>query len=123
VRRSKLRAVESKQTTIDDLTYAVLKYRMTGLDFVKGNKPTSLRYNFTQLDPQDPDRVFTFCLNVTQDDLYEVEDCSPRLNSTVVMELVDELNAALSPSDGISEFIRGMRRAFKQALSSYTHSC
>ena len=56
------------------------------------------------MDAGDPQREFTFILNVNNEELYEVLDC-PLLAESVVNELVDELNE----KDDLSPFIRGMR--------------
>ena len=107
--------MEAKKTTVEDLTYAIVKYRMLGLDFVKGDTgPSSLQCNFTYIDPKDPQRIFAFCLNISQDDEeYQVDKCTPPLPSQVIMTLVEDLNNSLSPTEAVAEFVRGMRRAFK----------
>ena len=112
----RLRSLEAKKTTVNDLTYAIVKYRMLGLDFVKGDAgPTSLQCNFTQIDPADPSRVFSFGFNVLpEEEEYQVETCIPPLPSQVILQLVEEMNASSNPLDALPEFIRGMRRAFKQ---------
>ena len=63
-RRAKEIVEESKKTTVDDLTYAVVKYKALGLDFLKTDN-NSLSFRFTQIDVNDPHRPFTFTLNVS----------------------------------------------------------
>ena len=93
------------------MTLAVLKYQMLGVNFVKGDD-LRLRCDFTQIDQTYPDDVFSFVLNVNDDDEYEVEECEPMLNASDVAELVYDLN-----DDGLwSHFILGMREAFKRTL-------
>jgi len=111
VRKSKERVEEAKKTSVDDLTYAVLKYKMLGIDFVKG-VGSALRCNFTHLDPVDPNRIFTFLLNVNDDDLYEINECNPELNAGTILTLLDELNT----TESFQSFICGIRRAFKESL-------
>lgn len=84
---------------------------MLGVNFVKGDD-LRLRCDFTQIDKTYPDDVFSFVLNVNDDDEYEVEECEPMLNASDVAELVYDLN-----DDGLwSHFILGMREAFKRTL-------
>jgi hypothetical protein len=56
------------------------------------------------------EQKFTFVLNVNEEDEYEVEDCNPFLNASIVLKLVQDLNETLLWSD----FIVGMREAFKE---------
>jgi len=114
VRKSKERIEAAKNISIEDLTYAVVKYRMTGLDFVK-ERNDSLGCKFKQLDPSDHDRVFKFSLRVTEHDQYIVEHCEPQLESEVVIDLLDQLNSS-SGRDGFPAFIRAMRKAFKDSV-------
>jgi len=131
IKKMKLRALEMKNTTIEDLTYAIVKYRMLGLDFIKGNTgPTSLQVNFTQIDSRDPQRIFSFCIQVSMDDdEYQVDSCTPPLSSQVIIQLVDQLNkhsvsstSSSSNVEAMAEFLRGMRRAFKQQYVSTSSS-
>ena len=57
--KSKKQIETSEAISVEDLTYAVVKYKMTGLDFVK-EKNDSLGCKFKQLDPNDHDKVFQF---------------------------------------------------------------
>ena len=112
LRKQKDRVAASKRFTVDDLTLAVLKYESLGLKFYKHG--ADIRCEFTRIDENDIDRVFSFILNVNDMyDMYEVEDCQPRLGANVVLALVDELNK----NDAISTFIVGMRKAFKDSIS------
>lgn len=114
-RRTKKLIEESKRTTVDDLTYAVLKYKALGLDFLKTGQ-NSLRFQFTQIDTANPDRAFTFTLNVNDSDLYEVEECDPPLKANVIMTLLEALNSSEN-LELFSGFIHGMRKAFQSSIS------
>jgi len=116
VRKAKERAEKAKQITVEDLTIAVVKYRELGLDFVKG-EGTDLQFAFTKIDPNDHDRVFSFFLQITDDELYQVKECCPQLEDKVVMGFVDELNRC----DDYPSFMRGMRKAFKDSIVESTH--
>lgn len=115
MRKSKERIEESRNVSVEDLTYAVVKYRMTGLDFVKG-RSNSLGCKFKQIDPNDHERTFVFSLKVTEEDEYAVQDCRPVLDSEVVMNLLNTLNSSTDGMDVFPDFIRGMRKAFKNSL-------
>ena len=112
VRREKEKIESSKKVTVDDLTLAVLKYEMLGVKFVKGDD-LRLRIDFTQIDPNDPDDVYSFVLNLNDDEEYEVEDCEPFLNVRDIVRLVDDLNRTNEWTD----FVVGMRNAFKAYIN------
>lgn len=116
-RRAKEIVEESKKTTVDDLTYAIVKYKALGLDFLKTDN-NSLSFRFTQIDARNPDRPFTFTLNVNDQDLYEVEECQPPLKATAIINLLDILNADHIEDDAFSRFIYGMRSAFQDSIPS-----
>ena len=112
VETKRLDIERSKQVTVEDLTYAVLKYKKLGLDFSKSDN-NSIQCNFTQMDPNFPSKLFSFLLKVTDGgDRYEVEGCCPDLKAGVIYSLVEEFNE----TSDFPVFIRSMRRAFKESL-------
>mmetsp|Transcript_23788 Transcript_23788/g.27515 ORF Transcript_23788/g.27515 Transcript_23788/m.27515 type:complete len:293 (-) Transcript_23788:59-937(-) len=114
IRNAKEKVANSKRVTVDDLTLAVFKYEALGVNFVKG-EDMRVRFDFTQIDPSDPKRVFSFYLDIVTidgNDQYEVVDCVPQINAGTVVSLVDELNL----TSAWSTFIVGMRKAFKETL-------
>ena len=109
----RLEIEQSKRVTVEDLTYAIIKYKKLGLDFIKGEENSrSIQINFTQLDPNDPNKVFSFLLCVTDGDRYEVEGCCPDLKAEIILRLVEDLNR----NDDFAACIKNMRRAFKESL-------
>ncbi len=85
---------------------------MLGVSFVKG-EDLSLRCKFTKIDPSQPERVFSFVLNLDEfENEYVVDDCDPFLNAEVVFSLVNKLNQ----DESLSNFIVGMRKAFEMTL-------
>jgi hypothetical protein len=70
------------------------------------------RFRFTELDPKDPARQFSFLLDADLDEAYDVQECDPPLDSRTLEAISDRFNE----SDDMSEFIRGMRRAFQETL-------
>ncbi len=93
---------------MEKLTIAICKYRSLGLDFVKGEND-ALLVNFTNIDEQEVDRVFSFSLVITENDKYMVEDCTPALKEEVVMRLEEQLNR----TEDYPSFMRGIRKAFQ----------
>ncbi|MDP2434555.1 MAG: hypothetical protein Q8P67_02315 [archaeon] len=78
-----------------------------GLEFRRNN--STIQVIFTQVDPRDPERPFSFTFRIT-DDIYELTACEPRLSG--LRPLVTELNA--SPLN-FQRFVINMRQKF-QAL-------
>ena len=112
MRKQKEKVAASKRFTVDDLTLAVMKYQHLGLKFVRHG--ANVRCEFTGIDPEDEGRVYSFVLNVNDEyNIYEVEDCQPKLSVDIVLSLVHELNE----SDEISTFIVEMRKAFRGSIS------
>jgi hypothetical protein len=70
------------------------------------------RFTFTQLDAGDTSRIFSFVLNVNDEDTYEVEESVPPLPRPETNSLLVNLNE----SDDLSAFVRGMRNAFSNTL-------
>ena len=66
-----------------------------------------LRLTFTNIDPADPMRPFSFQVFVDGGDQYHVESCEPPLPA--LDELVDALNA----DNDFSAFVRSMRKRFR----------
>ena len=122
VETKRLEIEQSKQVTVEDLTYAVLKYKKLGLDFLKGERG-AIQCNFTQIDLNFPSKIFSFQLKVAAGggEQYEVEGCCPDLKAGVIYSLVEELNESVNNSEfgdfaGLPIFIQSMRQAFKDSL-------
>lgn len=89
-----------------ELSKGVSYFEKMGLTFEKA-EDDRLRVVFTQLDPDAPERRFTFTVLVTDKDVYEVTECTPPVPA--LEGLVSQLNA----SNDFSGFVQMMRRAFK----------
>eukprot|EP00980_Cylindrotheca_fusiformis_P023724 scaffold10871_cov177-Cylindrotheca_fusiformis.AAC.4 len=111
-RSLKERAQEAKRTTIDDLTRGIVNYKFLGLDFQKTDIENELRFSFSQLDPADPSRQFSFVLQVDKHDRYDVCDCYPSIDATVLIRITDHLNN----TDDMGYLARTMRRSFLETL-------
>ena len=115
-RKSKQKAEALKDQNVEDLTVGMVLYKRLGLTFEKGDNG-SLRFVFTQIDRNVPDRPFTFKLCVNDVALYEIKECSPPLSAGLILRLVDALNESHEGStDGFSTFVLGMRNAFKETI-------
>lgn len=110
-REAKLRVEEAKQTTVEDLSLGVLKYKKLGLNFEKVADNT-LRFIFTMLDPKNPKRKFSCVLSASDDEMYELLECNPPLQENRTAFHLRHLNE----TSDISFFVRSMRREFKAAI-------
>lgn len=111
-RALKAKVEEAKKTTVDDLTKGVVNYKFTGLDFEKTNVENELRFIFTNLDPENPTQKFSFLLQVNENDKYDITDCQPTVDVSLLVELANVLNE----TDDMSYLVRRMRRAFVEQL-------
>lgn len=111
-RALKERVKEAKQTTVDDLTRGIVNYKHLGLDFEKTEGENEMRFFFSQLDPNDPGRQFSFVLQVDDEDRYEIANCLPSVDAGILSEISDKLN----DTDDMSYLARKMRRVFAETL-------
>lgn len=61
---------------------------------------------FSQLDPSDPMRQFSFVLQVDFEDKYEVANCEPSIDAAILLEISQRLNE----KDDMSYLVRKMRK-------------
>ena len=66
------------------------------------------RLNFTEIDPDDPSRIFSFVLLVNDDEKYDIANCNPKIDDDELIEILDELNG--SGGEDISILARRMRK-------------
>ena len=69
---------------------------------------TCFRLNFTEIDPDDPSRMFSFVLLVNDDEKYDIVDCDPEIDAVELKEILEELNR--SGGEDISILARRMRK-------------
>jgi kinetochore protein Spc25 len=81
-------------------------------EFVFLDDRPDCRFRFTELDPNDPSREFSFLLDADLDEAYDIQECDPPLDPRTQESISERFNE----SDDMSEFIRGMRRAFQDTL-------
>ncbi|EGD82994.1 hypothetical protein PTSG_03630 [Salpingoeca rosetta] len=76
---------------------------------MKTKKRDTLSMRFTQIDPDDRDRPFSFDLVVKPNDTYEAVNMEPKID---VQPLLDELNT----NNNLGRFLFRVRNAFKASL-------
>ncbi|CAB9496324.1 Kinetochore protein Spc25 [Seminavis robusta] len=111
VRSRKQAAEDSKNTTVDDLTRGIINYKFLGLDFEKADNQ-KLRFSFTQIDPENPSRKCWFVLGANDYDEYDVDECKPSIDKSVLNGLLHDLNS----DDDLQQFVISMRKAFADGL-------
>ncbi len=68
--------------------------------------PSSYSFFFSQLDPNDPTRQFSFVLQVDDEDKYEIANCQPSIDAAILVEICNRLN----DTDDMSYLVRRMRK-------------
>jgi hypothetical protein len=64
-------------------------------------------FYFSQLDPNDPMRQFSFVLQVDYEDKYEVANCEPSIDAVLLLEISESLNE----TDDMSYLVRKIRES------------
>lgn len=100
--------IKSK-ATLDDLTRGLLCYKKLGMDLVKPDNKR-LRLDFTQIDPENPEKVFT--LEMAVEGSWFITKC-PMLPSDTQNEVLIPLNE----QNDIALFVRTVRKAFVDSLA------
>lgn len=104
----KQRATQEYQ--LQELKVGLAMYQRLGL-FFEPAEENRIIVKFTQIDPQDSNRVFSFRITIDPiTDKYIIDSCSEVVPS--LSQLVTELNE----SGDLARFIRSMRRQFKQVM-------
>ena len=68
----------------------------------------NLRLSFTDIDPEDPSRIFSFVLIVNDEEKYAITNCNPKVDAIELVDVLDELNE--SGGEDISILARRMRK-------------
>jgi hypothetical protein len=99
-------SVDKNEQDNSDLTQGVIAFKnRLGLDFQRIGQD-QLKLNMTNIDRNDPDRIFSFAVQIDPNDHYHVILCEPQLPN------VDELVGVLNANNDFSKFVRSMRQAF-----------
>jgi hypothetical protein len=70
---------------------------------------TFSRFSFTQLDPVDPSRKFSFVFLVNDEEKYDIIECKPNIDAKVIVDILEELNG--TDREDMSMLVRRMRKS------------
>jgi len=99
-------ATTAHSEKLNSLEQGVKHYAATGLTFDRAGD-NKLKLTFTQIDPSNPGREFSFTLNVNDQNKYEVTDCDPEMS--IVGKLVEKVNN----DNDFGAFVKAMRKGFQ----------
>lgn len=68
----------------------------------------NLRLSFTDIDAEDPSKIFSFVLIVNDEEKYDITNCNPKVDAMELVDVLDELNE--SGGEDISILARRMRK-------------
>jgi hypothetical protein len=97
------------EQTINDLTKGIKLYLALGLEFQKSDGDC-MKFIFTQIDPCEPEKQFSFQMLVDANDKYQLVDSSPAIDRTICDSYLDTLN----DDNNISRFVVKMRQEFRK---------
>jgi hypothetical protein len=101
----------AKEQKLNELDKGCALYRgRLGLAFERVGEER-LRLTFTNIDPADPMRAFSFQVFVDGGDQYHVESCEPAVSG------LDEAIDVLNTGNDFSAFVRTMRKRFKALVA------
>ncbi|OQS01074.1 hypothetical protein THRCLA_05777 [Thraustotheca clavata] len=104
------KSAQAHAQVVDELMKGISLYQKLGL-LIDKKRENNLAFIFTQLDPNNPNREFSFSLRIEDNpDVFLVENCVPEVSD--VNELLDQLNK----TGNISTFVRAMRLRFKNLV-------
>lgn len=118
-RRSEATAArQAREEELNNLTRGVLFYKYLGLEFEtleeEAGDGAYLRLIFSQIDPIQPKRRFSFTVCVDDHDLYNVKGCDPALPQS----LLDGYAIQLNRTNDFSAFVCAMRRSFVEIVKT-----
>ena len=97
------------EQALNDLIYGMRHYVALGLEFQKAESDC-IKFTFTQIMEQDPNRKFAFVMFVDGNNQYQLVETSPALDKSRCLECVNTLNI----SNDIGRFVLRMRNLFKE---------
>lgn len=95
------------EKSMNDMTHGIARFAALGLQFQRGHNQC-MQFVFTQIDPANVNREFTFSLLVDTNERYQLVSTTPTIDSRISTKLNDELNA----DNNISKFVVQMRKEF-----------
>jgi len=100
---------EHQEMRLQQLTRGAKLYKKMGLEFEKEDG-VRLRISFTQIDPKEPERFFSFYIIVDDKNVYHVERVEPSIGS------ISDLIKALNETNDFAKFILQMRCKFQELV-------
>lgn len=73
---------------------------------------SNARFAFNNIDPNDPERKFSFMLIVNEQEKYDIVDCKPALDAADLVKLLQDLNE----TEDTSSLVRRMSKFFCAVL-------
>lgn len=101
------------EQALNDLIYGMRNYVALGLEFQKAESDC-IKFTFTQIVEQDPNRKFYFVMFVDGNNQYQLVETSPVLDRSHCLECVNTLNI----SNDIGRFVLRMRNLFKEQAAT-----
>lgn len=93
--------------TVNDLSFGMKKFAALGLEFQR-SQGESMKFIFTQIDPKQHSRPFSFTIFVDANDQYNLVETTPGLDSLFCINSVQTLNQ----DNDIGKFVFRMRQGF-----------
>lgn len=95
------------EKSMNDMTHGISRFSALGLQFQRAHNQC-IQFIFTQIDPTNNLKEFSFSLLVDEQERYRLVDCSPALDQRSLYYLCNELNQ----DNKISKFVFNMRKEF-----------
>jgi hypothetical protein len=99
------------EQSLNDLTYGVKKFLSLGLEFQK-TETDCMKFSFTQVDERNPHQQFYFLMYVDENNMYQLVETNPKLDSSNCKKLLDYLNS----TNNIGGFVFNMRKMFRSTV-------
>ncbi|GKZ01514.1 hypothetical protein MPSEU_001102000 [Mayamaea pseudoterrestris] len=116
--QSARRGLEETQTSpnaeLDIIQRHIKRFNFLGIDF-ESSENSVLRFIFTLIDPNNPEKEFWIKLTTNDEDDWVVTDYEPGLHEALVDECLNELNDV---GDGLLQFVRSIRQLFVASINN-----
>jgi Chromosome segregation protein Spc25 len=101
------------EQSMNDLTFGIRQYMHLGLEFLKvaGER---MKFVYTQIDPSDHKREFSFQMFVDERDIYQLVETSPQIQPAVARAILQQFN----DDNDIGRFVLSIRKEFKKMVAS-----
>ncbi len=107
------RLKQQMEHKLQDLTYGIQHFLHLGLEFQKASNDC-MKFNFINIDPALPSRVFSFVIFVDSSNMYQLVETSPQLRREDCLEALERLNK----SNNIAQFVVSIRKRFVEYIKS-----